>query len=344
MNFILVVGFVYERKYTSNIMKIQLEELKNTTRKAILKYGYSEDEAKIIEEILLYAQMRGNNQGVVKLIGKGIPKREGVDDPKIVKETPVSALFDGNKTHAMIVMDQVVNTAIQKAKETGVGIVGNFNTAESTGAMGYYASKIAKEGLIGIAYASAPFQTTAPYGSTEALFCTNPMAYGIPTVGDPIVLDMTTSAMAYYGLIEAKTSKKLVPEGIGYDKNGQSTRDPAEIMSGALKTFAGHKGSGLAFVVQILAAALVQGDSFNSDSDNASNLVIAIDPSIMTPKKSFLAQVSSIAKRIKSAKKAKGVSEITLPGERGNRLTKERLSTGEIEMEDNLYHELQKVA
>ena len=244
----------------------------------------------------------------------------------------------------MLVMNRVVETAIKKAKKSGVGIVGNFNTSESTGAMGYYAGRIAKSGFIAFAYASAPFQTTAPYGSTEALFCTNPMAYGIPTVGDPIVLDMTTSAMAYYGLIEAKTSKKLVPEGIGYDKNGQSTRDPAEIMSGALKTFAGHKGSGLAFVVQILAAALVQGDSFNSDSDNASNLVIAIDPSIMTPKKSFLAQVSSIAKRIKSAKKAKGVSEITLPGERGNRLTKERLSTGEIEMEDNLYHELQKVA
>src|SRR3990167_2047666 len=124
-------------------MKIQLEELKNTTRKAILKYGYSEDEAKIIEEILLYAQMRGNNQGIVKLIGKGIPKREGGQSPKIVKETPVSALFDGNKTHAMIVMNLAADTAIKKAKESGVGIVGNFGSTESTGALGYYAKKIA---------------------------------------------------------------------------------------------------------------------------------------------------------------------------------------------------------
>jgi len=320
-------------------MKIKVTQLRTLTNKALKKYGYTASEIKVIAEVLLYAQLRGNNQGVVKLIGNGIPKRDKTKTPRIVKETPVSALFDGNRTHAMLVMNRVVETAIKKAKKSGVGIVGNFNTSESTGAMGYYAGRIAKSGFIAFAYASAPFQTTAPYGSTEALFCTNPMAYGIPTVGDPIVLDMTTSAMAYYGLIEAKTSKKLVPEGIGYDKNGEPTRDPAEIMSGALKTFAGHKGSGLAFVVQILAAALVQGDSFNSDSDNASNLVIAIDP-----KKSFLAQVSSIAKRIKSAKKAKGVSEITLPGERGNRLTKERLSTGEIEMEDNLYHELQKVA
>src|SRR5690606_29928561 len=136
---------------------------KTLTKKAILKYGYSEKEAKAIQDILLYAQLRGNNQGVVKLIGGGIPKREKAAAPQIVKETPVSALLDGNETHAMVVMNLVTETAIDKAKKTGVGIVGNFNTAESTGALGYYANKVAREGLIGIVYAAAPFQTTAPY-------------------------------------------------------------------------------------------------------------------------------------------------------------------------------------
>src|SRR5260221_365293 len=186
-------------------------ELKQLTRNAILTYGYTNGEADVIQEILLYAQLRGNNQGVVKLIGKGIPKREKAVAPKIVKETPISALFDGNETHAMVVMDQVADVAIKKAKKSGIGMVGNFNTTESTGALGYYVNKVAKEGLIGIAYASAPFQTTAPYGSTEARFCTNPVAYGIPTENDSIILDMTTSAIAYYGLIEAKTANKTVP-------------------------------------------------------------------------------------------------------------------------------------
>src|SRR5260221_1175587 len=192
-------------------MKVKIEELKNLGRKALVKYGYAPEETDTSLEILMYAQLRGNNQGIVKLIGKGIPKREKADTPRIVKETPVSALFDGNKTHAMVVMELVTKTAIAKAKKSGVGIVGNFNTTESTGALGYYVSKVAKEGLIGIAYASAPFQTTAPYGSTEARFCTNPVAYGIPTENDPIILDMTTSAIAYYGLIEAKTANKTVP-------------------------------------------------------------------------------------------------------------------------------------
>ncbi len=323
-------------------MKIKLEQLKQLTKKAILKYGYSPEEAGIIGEVLLYAQLRGNNQGIVKLIGKGIPKREEADNPKIVKETPVSALFDGNKTHAMIVMNKVVNTAIEKAKKVGVGIVGNFNTSESTGALGYYVNKIAEKGLIGIAYASAPFQTTAPFGSTQALFCTNPMAYGIPTAGDPIILDMTTSAMAYYGLIEAKMANKKVPEGIGYDKDGNPTEDPSEIMSGALKTFGGHRGSGLALIVQIFAAALVQADSFNSGSDNAGNLVMAIDPEILTSKETFTKEVSSIIKRVKSARKLDGATEILIPGERGNAFNKKVLEEGEIDIEDNLYKELTK--
>lgn len=325
-------------------MKIQLDELQQVVKKAVLHYGYTEKEAHVILEVLLYAQFRGNNQGVVKLIGKGIPKREGASSPKIVKETPVSALIDGSMTHAMIVMDVVVNTAIAKAKKSGIGIVGNFNTTESTGAMGYYAQRIAREGFIGIAYASAPFQTTAPDGSTEALFCTNPMAYAIPTDGDPIVLDMSTSAIAYYGLIEAKTANRKVAPGLGYDKDGNPTQDPAEIMSGAIKTFGGHKGSGLALIVQIFAGALVQADSFNSDSDNAGNLVMAIDPEILTTKEAFIKEVTSIVKRIKSARRAEGVNEILIPGERGNTFNTQVVESGEIEIEDNLYNELKKVS
>ncbi len=324
-------------------MKIKISELKNIGKKALLHYGYSKKEAGIILDVLMYAQLRGNNQGVVKLIGKGIPKRNNSGAPKIIKETPVSALFDGNATHAMLVMDLITDTAIEKAKKSGVGIVGNFNTSESTGALGYYAKKIADKGLIGIAYASSPFQTTAPHGSTEARFCTNPMAYGIPTESDSITFDMSTSAIAYYGLIEAKTANKKVAEGIGYDKEGSPTQDPAEIMSGAIKTFGGHKGSGLALIVQIFSGALVQADSFDNKSNNAGNLVIAINPEILTSRETFVKEVSSIIKRIKSARKLEGVNEILLPGERGNRLTEKNLASGEIEIEDNLYHELKKV-
>ncbi len=325
-------------------MKVKITELKETASKAIRCYGYSDEETQTILEVLMYAQLRGNNQGVVKLIGKGIPKREGVQPPKIVKETPVSALVDGNQTHAMIVMGYVTDLATKKAKQSGIGIAGNFNTDESTGALGYYVKRIANQGLIGIAFSSAPFQTTAPHGSSEARFCTNPIACGVPTVADPVLLDMSTSAMAYYGLVEAKTAGKQIPEGIGYDSEGNNTTDPAKIMGGALKTIAGHKGSGLALVVQILAGALVKADSFDNDSQNAGNLVLAIDPNIFVPSEEFKKNVSGMVAKVKSARKLEGVGEIMAPGERGNILTRDRLNADEIEIEDNLYQELKRVA
>lgn len=325
-------------------MKIKIKQLESLTKKALKKYGYSPREIKIIKEVLLYAQLRGNNQGVVKLIGNGIPRRPEGKTPEIVKKTRVSALINGNKTHSMIVMDLLANTALKTAKRAGVGVAGSFNTSESTGSLGYYVNKIAQTGFIGIAFSSAPFQTTAPYGSYEARFCTNPMAYGIPTNTDPIILDMSTSAMAYYGLIQAKTAGTQVPEGIGYDSQGNPTTNPAEIMSGALKAFGGYKGSGLALVVQILAGAFVGADSFNNDSDNAGNLVIAIDPNIFLTTDELKNRVSEIVSKVKSAKKLEGVDEILIPGERGNKIYKLNMQSGEIDIEDNLLTKLKEVS
>jgi len=131
-----------------------------------------------------------------------------------------------------------------------------------------------------------------------------------------------------------------VPEGIGYDKEGNPTSDPGEIMIGALKAFGGHRGSGLALIVQIFAAVWVQAESFHTGSDNAGNLVMAIDPEILTSKEDFIKGVSEIIKRIKSARKLDGVSEIFIPGERGNALNTKVIASGEIEIEDNLYNAL----
>ncbi|MFZ2152493.1 MAG: Ldh family oxidoreductase [Microgenomates group bacterium] len=325
-------------------MKIKVTELTQLTLSALKKYGYSDNESAIISRVLLFAQLRGNNQGVVKLIGKGIPRRPEGQAPINIKDTPVSALIDGNATHAIIVMDQLANIAIDKAKKSGIGLVGSFNTSESTGILAYYVDKIARAGFIGLAFSSAPFQTTAPFGSTEARFCTNPLAYGVPTNSDPILFDMTTSAMAYYGLIEAKTAGKDVPENIGFNSEGQPTTNPAEIMGGALRTIAGHKGSGLALLVQVLCGPLVGADSFNSNSHNAGNFVIAIDPSLFTPTDEFKNRVADVATKIKSARKINGVDDILLPGERGTQLQKQNIDNDELEIGDNLLAELQKVA
>lgn len=327
-------------------MTITINEITDLSLRALKKQGYNDEEAKIILDMLLYAQLRGNNQGIVKLIGKGIPKNPQAGTITIEKETKLSARINGAKNPGAVVMHNAVRTAITKAKEHGFGMVGTHDTNSSTGALGYWANQIAKEGLIGFVFAGSP-ETVAYHGSYEPIFGTNPMAIGVPTDTDPLVLDMATAAMAYYGLIEAKTAGKKIPSDIAYDANGQLTDDPGKAMDGALRPFdKSYKGAGLALMVEILTGPLV-GASFTGFGDTAGNwgnLVFVIDPELITDRKVFAENVAKLGKRVKATKKLPETADIVLPGERGNTLTKTRLASGQIEIEENLYHELKKAA
>jgi L-2-hydroxycarboxylate dehydrogenase (NAD+) len=327
-------------------MKVKIEELKNLTNKAILKYGYDEKEAEAIQEVLLYAQFRGNNQGVVKLIGSGIPKPSDAGEIEIEKETKLSVLINGHKNHAMVVVNKAADLAIRKAKEHGLALVGVNHLNTSSGAIGYYAKKIAQQGLIGFVFAGSS-KLVAAEGSYEPIFGTNPLAIGMPTEHDPLVLDMATAAMAYYGVIEAHTAGRSLPEGIAYDKEGNLTTDPAKVLNGALRTFdKGHRSSGLSMMVQVLTGPLV-GASFTGIGDVANNwsghLLLAIDPELLGGLQAVRQGVSQMIGKVKSTKKLADVKDILVPGERGDDMTQRVLKAGELEIEDNLYHELVKV-
>jgi LDH2 family malate/lactate/ureidoglycolate dehydrogenase len=325
-------------------MKISINDLKDLTLKALSKYGYTSEESQIISDVLLYAQLRGNNQGIVKLIGKGIPKNKEAGDIKVVKETKLSALLDGNNNQGMVVTKQAVEMAIARAKEHGFGIVGFNHTASSTGAIGYFANQIAQQNLLGFVFAGSP-PTVNFHGSYEPMFGTNPLAIGIPTDTDPIVLDMATSAMAYFGLVEAKTAGRSIPSGITYDQSGNDTTDPAVAMDGAIRPFdKSYKGASLSLMVEILTGPLVAASYVGITPEKGwGNLVYAIDPAMLVDINEFKAQVSSLADKVRNSKKLPNVDRIYMPGERGNLNTKINTDAGQIEVEDNLLSELRKV-
>ncbi|HYD34701.1 MAG TPA: Ldh family oxidoreductase [Vitreimonas sp.] len=326
-------------------MKISVAELTNLTRKALAHYGYDENEIEVISEVLLYAQLRGNNQGVVKLIGKGLPKDVRAGEMKIERETKLSALLNGNHNQGMVVMKKALGMVLAKAKEHGFGIVGTNHTASSTGAIGYYAEQIARQGYIGWVFAGSP-PTVTTHGSYEALFGTNPLAIGIPTKGEPLVLDMATSAMAYFGLVQAKTAGQTIPGDVAYDSEGNLTTDPAKGMEGAIRPFdRSHKGAGLGLMVEVLTGPLV-GASFVGLGGNQDwgNLLYVMDPELLVDREKFISETTQLVERVKNAKRLEGVEEIFLPGERGNRLAAQHLKTGQIEVEDNLLAGLRQVA
>lgn len=327
-------------------MKIDLHELRDLTTRALKNCGYDDQEAATIRDMLLYAQLRGNNQGVVKLIGAGIPKNKDAGDIVIEKETALSARINGNQNQAMVVVKKALEVVLEKAQTNGMAVAGTFNTSTSSGAIGYVASEIAKRGLLGLVFASSPARVAAT-GSYQPIFGTNPLAIGIPAKQHPIVLDMSTAAMAFYGLVEAKTAGKEIPDDVAYDPDGNATTDPSLAIKGALRSFdRGFKGSGLAMIVEILGGPLVGaacagvGDS----SKNWGHLVVAIDPGLLGDRDEFIDHVTTLIHQVKGTKKLPNVDEIFVPGERGNRMTEKAENSGEIEIEANLLEALKKVA
>ena len=326
-------------------MKVKTDTLKAVARKAILNQGYSPADTEVILEIIMYAQLRGNNQNVIKLVGAGLPANPKAGEMTIVKDTKLSAVIDGAWNQGMVVVTEATRIAIEKARAHGFGIVGTHKTNSATGAIGYYARWIAKEGLIGFVF-SGSSEFMAMYGSYEPFFGTNPLAIGIPTSDKPIVFDMATAAIAYYGIVGAKTAGERIPDGVAYDNEGNITTDPAKALAGAIKTFGGYKGAALALVVELLTRPLV-GATRNADGTKADwgNLVFAVDPELLADDiESFKEGVSDLIARLKDRKKLSGVDEILVPGERGDQFYEQVMATGQIELDDNLWQALQTVA
>ena len=159
-------------------MSVSITELTETCRKAIKTYGYDDDETKVLLDVMMYAQLRGNNQGIIKVTTGGI-KRDPECKPVVTEhETKLSANLNGNKNAGMVVLHGAMEIAVQKAQTHGFGICGTNNTSTSTGALGFYAEQIAKKGLIGTYFPITTFRLRdCPYSSCEGRITGCPYSY-----------------------------------------------------------------------------------------------------------------------------------------------------------------------
>jgi LDH2 family malate/lactate/ureidoglycolate dehydrogenase len=286
-------------------VSVPIAELIETTRRGIKTYGYGDAETQILLDVMMYAQLRGNNQGIIKVTTKAIARDPTATPVTTQHETMLSACFDGGKNAGMVVLHKAMETAVSKAEEHGFGICGTNNTCTSTGALGYYAENVAKRGLIALVFAQSP-EFVAPNGAMEPIFGTNPLG----------------------------------------DGKGNVTEDPnAAIEGGAIKTFDGsYKSSNLALIVELLAGPLVGAAIADKMSEkNWGNLVIAVDPKLLGQGE-FEKRAAAVTERVKGAKKMPGVTEILLPGERGDAFAEKVKADGCINVEANLWRGLQELA
>jgi L-2-hydroxycarboxylate dehydrogenase (NAD+) len=236
--------------------RIPIKALSEATMSALVKLGHSTETAVIMTETLMYAEMRSNNQGLIKLVTGALGPSPKCGALRVIFESPVSAKLDGAHNSGMAVVHEAVRLGITKAKFSGISIVGCSNYASATGALGHWAKNIADHGLIGLVMCQCN-EMVAPHGSFEPIFGTNPFAIGIPTQPRAQVLDMATSSMAYFGLKTAEAEGKSIPPDVAYDEKGKSTTDPSEALQGALRVFdRSYKGSHIALMVELLAGSL----------------------------------------------------------------------------------------
>ena len=331
-------------KNTSRIT-VTLDELNSVVEKSLHAIGVPEADIATVKDILMYAELRGNTQGLVKIVGRNVVPSPDYQPIEITKRMPCAAHIKGNGNVGMVVVKQAVSEACDLANTYGIGMVGTSHTSTSTGAIGYYAEQIAKQNLIGIIMAGSP-KVVAISGGIDPVFGTNPLAIGMPSKNGPVVLDMATAAMAYFGLIQADRRNENIPGDVAYDQDGNPTTNPGVALKGAIKAFGGHKGSGLALMVEILTGPLV-GAAIYGDEDvdkNWGNLVIAINPNTMGESKKFLNKVDTLLEHIKAGRLATDSQKIFLPGEKGNAETQSKLENNLMSIDRDLFEQLKEIA
>ncbi|MES2930766.1 MAG: Ldh family oxidoreductase [Patescibacteria group bacterium] len=328
-------------------MKIKILELKEKVESGVYKLGYIGEDARIIIDTLLYAEMRGNNQGIAKIATGGIPPATKLEEFKVVKENKCGVLLSGG--HSMVTTTKAADKAIELAKQHGVGIACVNHTYSSSGSIGYFVRRISKAGYIGfMCVGNGGWAAVAPTGSAERKLGTNPLAYAFPYEGGEVIFDNATAAIAYFGLVQAMLTGEPLPEGVALDADGEPTTNAEEVMGsgngesvgGAIKTFADHKGFGLSLFVQLMGSAFsLAGIPGAHEADGAGTFILAIDPGLLAGKEEYMKRSRELVNHIKSAKPIPG-QEVVLPGEKGDRRTKQAEKTGEIEIADGVWQEL----
>jgi ureidoglycolate dehydrogenase (NAD+) len=306
------------------------ESLKSFAQEALLRTGVTQEAASVTAEVLVTTDTWGiHTHGTYQLYNyiKKI-RAKGIDPkavPELISEGPGFALIDGKLSLAMHTSCMAMEVAIEKAASAGIALVGVRNS-NHFGAAGYYANLAIKHDMIGIAMSNGNPNMTVP-GARGSIIGNNPFAYAVPTGdGQSIFLDIATSTVASSKVWSAKNLGKEIPDNWIVDEEGIPTTDLEKYpTSCSLQPMGGHKGYGLAVMIEILAAVLTGASVVNEveswvldlpDQTKMGHAFIAIDVSAIHPLQQFQQRIEKMVRTIRSSPKAKGSDRILLPGER----------------------------
>jgi len=322
--------------------KVSTENLTNFIKRCFVAVDFSEVHAAKCASLMAKADLIGQEgHGVFRLPQyiKRINNGGLNTNPNIntIENRTAMALLDGDNGMGHLVMSKATELAMEKASSTGLAWVGARHSNHA-GPASLYAMMPVEKDMIGIYVAVGSANHLPPWGGTEMLLSTNPIAVAIPAAQKPpIVLDMATTVAAYGKVKTAAQRGEQMPEGWMIDREGKPLTDPSKASDGFLLPIGGPKGYGLSLVFGILAGTLNGAKfgrdvvDFNADSStptNTGHFVIALDINAFTDPDEFKAGIDKVWAEMKSSPTLPGVDEIRVPGERLARITQRNSTQG----------------
>ena len=323
---------------------IHHKNLLTFSQQVLVKLETSEKEAFHVADNLVISNLKGiDSHGVGRLkryvegikVGYIIPNTK----PEIVKESPVLANIDAKNGLGQPAGVYAMDLAIKKALDMGIGIVTVFGS-NHYGFAGYYAMRALKHDLIGMSLTNSEPLVVPTFGK-NAMIGTNPISFAAPTKNErPWILDMATSVVPSGKLEVYDRLGKSIPEGWATDENGAATTDPSKVLKNVYKGLgeggifplggegelhSGHKGYGLATMVDILCGVL-SGANYCRDVKfyvdgkckfpRVGHFFLALDPSFFIDIESFKTRMDDLINRLTSSAKAEGQARIFVHGEK----------------------------
>jgi LDH2 family malate/lactate/ureidoglycolate dehydrogenase len=325
-------------------MKLTVAAARTLAEQVMIAVGHDAASAVLIADHLIDCELRGIHYGGLAR-ALSIVERLRANDHRqpmtVERDTPVVARLNGGDQIGYVVAHRATRMAIDKAKASGLAAVAAHNTWY-TGMLSYYAEMAAAQGLVSmIASNASPW--VAPHGATEGRFGTNPICFGFPSAGDPVIWDIGTSAIIHAEVTLHRRLGTPLPEGVAFDPAGQATRDPIAALAGAFAPWGGHKGSGLAIVVHLLGM-LAGSPVMPPEMAQFGFLIVTIDPGALTSADQWKADVAAYADAVRAARPTAGGDPVRMPFDRSREERRRRVAGDSIEVADPVYQALRAVA
>ncbi len=305
---------------------MNLFKIKKIIKNIFIKFGLNKEHALICSDAIINAELvNAHSHGLarLKMYCDRIEKNVINPKPKFKKRKISQSIthIDADNSIGFVAADIGIKEAIKNAKKTGIGLVGIKNSGHY-GLSGYYAEMAVKKNLIVFCFTNAP-PAIAPHGAKKSLFGTNPICFGAPTSNKiPFILDTSVSVINRGKIRVAAKNKKEIPEGVALDKFGNPTTDPKKALEGVQLPIGGFRGSGLAWMVDILSGVITGAhhggkvkDPFDdfSGPQNVGHLFLTIKPNLFLV--DYKKRINENIRRIKKLPKIRGVKKILYPGQ-----------------------------